>query len=324
METLYDLLGALPEDGADNLRAAFRSAVKGAHPDIAPGDPNADLKFRRIVRANEILSDEDQRAAYDHLLALADLERRERSKRVAFTTLHQFATGAMTFAVVSLMLTGGYVLFGYFNNTRGPSLAADMSAAEPAKVLLNAFAADLQERASETVGAAGGARKAENPKSETRIAETAKAEPPNVETPKPEIPKTEIPKAEIPKAEIPKAEIPKAIEIPKAMEEPAPPAAVAVADASGTLEVKSGPAVHDAAHDITLIDANAYRQQAAEAYRNGDLRVALSKLDLAISLDPQSSDAYVDRSIVLRRLGDTKNAFADIAKAKRIDEANRR
>ena len=121
METLYDLLGALPEDGADSLRAAFRSAVKGAHPDIAPGDPNADLKFRRIVRAHEILSDEDQRAAYDHLLVLADLGRRERSKRVAFTTLHQLATGAMTFAVVSLMLTGGYVLFAYFNSTPGPT-----------------------------------------------------------------------------------------------------------------------------------------------------------------------------------------------------------
>src|ERR1700756_1961820 len=60
METLYDLLGALPDDGADDLRAAFRSAVKRAHPDVNPGDPDAELKLRRILRANEILSDVEQ------------------------------------------------------------------------------------------------------------------------------------------------------------------------------------------------------------------------------------------------------------------------
>ena len=37
-------------------------AVKGAHPDLNPGDPNAGQKFREIVRANEILGDEEQRA----------------------------------------------------------------------------------------------------------------------------------------------------------------------------------------------------------------------------------------------------------------------
>jgi curved DNA-binding protein CbpA len=61
METLYDLLGALPNDDADDLRAAFRRAVKRAHPDVNPDDPDAGLKFRRIVRANEILGDAEQR-----------------------------------------------------------------------------------------------------------------------------------------------------------------------------------------------------------------------------------------------------------------------
>ena len=59
MDTLYDLLGALPRDDAEGLRAAFRRAVKGAHPDLRPGDPDAALKFRQIVRANEILIDPD-------------------------------------------------------------------------------------------------------------------------------------------------------------------------------------------------------------------------------------------------------------------------
>jgi curved DNA-binding protein CbpA len=62
MKTLYDLLGALADDGAEDLRTAFRRAVKGTHPDLNPDDPDAALKFRQIVRANEILSDEEQRA----------------------------------------------------------------------------------------------------------------------------------------------------------------------------------------------------------------------------------------------------------------------
>jgi len=63
MDTLYDLLGALPRDDAEGLRVAFRRAVKGAHPDLKPGDPDAALKFRQIVRANEILGDIEQPAA---------------------------------------------------------------------------------------------------------------------------------------------------------------------------------------------------------------------------------------------------------------------
>ena len=81
METLYDLLGALPKDDAEGLRTAFRQAVKGAHPDIHPGDPDAAMKFREIVRANEILGDVEQRAAYDHLLDLARLEQELALKR---------------------------------------------------------------------------------------------------------------------------------------------------------------------------------------------------------------------------------------------------
>src|ERR1700747_1824885 len=50
MDTLYDLLGALPRDDAEELRAAFRRAVKGVHPDLNPHDPDAGVKFRQIVR----------------------------------------------------------------------------------------------------------------------------------------------------------------------------------------------------------------------------------------------------------------------------------
>lgn len=112
METLYDLLGALPNDDADDLRRAFRTAVKGAHPDINPGDPKAALKFRKVVRANEILGDPDQRAAYDHLLELARIAQEQTSKTAVFArTLHRVASGVLAIAGFSAVAVGGYALF---------------------------------------------------------------------------------------------------------------------------------------------------------------------------------------------------------------------
>lgn len=110
METLYDLLGALPRDDAEGLRTAFRRAVKGTHPDVRPGDPDAALKFRQIVRANEILSDAEQRAVYDHLLHLARLEQELASGRVIAVRICKLAAGAMAVAGTSAAMVGGYLL----------------------------------------------------------------------------------------------------------------------------------------------------------------------------------------------------------------------
>src|SRR6516162_5075060 len=111
MVTLYDLLGALPRDDAEDLRAAFRRAVKGAHPDLNPGDPDAGLKFRQIVRAIDILGDADQRAAYDHLFDLADQEQVQLSRRATVNTIHQITSGAIAFTVALTAIAGGYLAF---------------------------------------------------------------------------------------------------------------------------------------------------------------------------------------------------------------------
>ncbi len=111
MDTLYDLLGALPHDDAEALRSAFRRAVKGAHPDLRPDDPDAALKFREIVRAHEILGDAEQRAAYDHLLGLAHQERDQSDKQAVFARVHRLASGVIAFAGISIATVGGYLLF---------------------------------------------------------------------------------------------------------------------------------------------------------------------------------------------------------------------
>lgn len=128
MNTLYDLLGALPHDDAEGLRNAFRTAVKGAHPDLRPDDPDAALKFREIVRAHEILGDPEQRAAYDHLLGLAHQEQISVSKQAVFVRVHRFASGVMAFAGISIATVGGYLLFMHMSAASiAPLEEADLS-----------------------------------------------------------------------------------------------------------------------------------------------------------------------------------------------------
>jgi curved DNA-binding protein CbpA len=136
MKTLYDFLGALPDDDAEGLRAAFRRAAKGAHPDLNSGDPDAALRFRQLVRANEILSDEAQRTAYDRLLALARLEQEAAPKRAAAAVIGRVANGAaysvIFLAAALLVSVAGYVLFGLANATvRVPAQMTEASGREP-------------------------------------------------------------------------------------------------------------------------------------------------------------------------------------------------
>lgn len=107
MKTLYDLLGALPDDDAESLRTAFRQAAKATHPDTNTDDPDAPLKFRQIVRANAILSDADQRATYDRLLALTLRQRNWKLKR----TIRKVASDAIKVACLSAVSIGGYLVF---------------------------------------------------------------------------------------------------------------------------------------------------------------------------------------------------------------------
>jgi tetratricopeptide (TPR) repeat protein len=133
MKTLYDLLGALPDDDADEIRSAFRKAVKSTHPDIKPGDPEAALKFRQIVRANEILGDSEQRAAYDHLLALACEEQRQEAKQATAARMHKVASSVMALAGTSAAAVGGYLLFMHMSAASVSALAPIMAATDGIK-----------------------------------------------------------------------------------------------------------------------------------------------------------------------------------------------
>jgi curved DNA-binding protein CbpA len=260
MKTLYDLLDALPDDDAEGVRAAFRKAAKANHPDNNLGDPDAALRFRRIVRANAILSDERQRAHYDRLLAVAIQQQRLKL--------------AIAFATFSVVLLAGYLLLGY--GSKASLVAArviEVSAREPAPVAV-AISAELSDTIART------------PPRDERADIAAPDKPENSEAVK---------------------------------------AAAAPSAGAPAQNTDSTPAIADvsAARDFGVKDASYYRERGILAYGSGDLYLALTDFDLAIDLNPHFSDAYIDRGIVFYRMGDFNRAFADIARAKRIDGLNR-
>jgi DnaJ-class molecular chaperone len=61
----YDVLGVPRDASQDDIRKAYRRLAKKYHPDLNPGDAEAESKFKDISAANGILGDEAQRARFD-------------------------------------------------------------------------------------------------------------------------------------------------------------------------------------------------------------------------------------------------------------------
>jgi tetratricopeptide (TPR) repeat protein len=165
MTTLYDLLGALPDDDADGLRAAFRKAAKANHPDVNPGNPEAAERFRRVVRANAILSDEQQRTAYDQLLEVARRQQSQEPKRSNVSgTIRRLAADVITSAAVSVVLIGGYVLLRPIDGLRSASAqVTEISWRAPAPAPSAAVTIDSHGRTDQLAAAGAGMKFDVNP-----------------------------------------------------------------------------------------------------------------------------------------------------------------
>jgi molecular chaperone DnaJ len=61
----YEVLGVDRSATDEELKKAFRKAAMKYHPDVNPGDAEAEKKFKEVNEAYEVLSDKEKRARYD-------------------------------------------------------------------------------------------------------------------------------------------------------------------------------------------------------------------------------------------------------------------
>ncbi|PRP81547.1 hypothetical protein PROFUN_10909 [Planoprotostelium fungivorum] len=61
----YDVLGITPDATAEDIKKGYYKAARSCHPDKHPDDPDAELKFKQLSEAYQVLSDPGLKEKYD-------------------------------------------------------------------------------------------------------------------------------------------------------------------------------------------------------------------------------------------------------------------
>ncbi len=131
-QTLYETLGVARDATPDAIRKAYRKLARKHHPDVNPGDAAAEARFKAIASANEVLSDEKRRKAYDEFGEASLAGTFDADKARAHTQWQQarqqrasqFDQGPVDFDFAD-MFGGGR------GRPRGPSRGQDLHASVP-------------------------------------------------------------------------------------------------------------------------------------------------------------------------------------------------
>ena len=64
-DDLYAVLGVSRSATAEEIKKAYRRLARQHHPDANPGDAEAEVRFKEVAQAYEVLSDPERRSRYD-------------------------------------------------------------------------------------------------------------------------------------------------------------------------------------------------------------------------------------------------------------------
>jgi DnaJ-class molecular chaperone len=100
----YTVLGVAKSAPADEIRKAYRKLAKEHHPDLNPGNRDAEERFKEAQAAFDIVGDADKRARFDN--GEIDAEGQERPEQQSY---RHYADAA---ANHTYQTAGGYADFG--------------------------------------------------------------------------------------------------------------------------------------------------------------------------------------------------------------------
>jgi DnaJ-class molecular chaperone len=113
----YDVLGVKKEATEDEIRRAYRALAKKHHPDLNPGNKQAEARFKEISAAYDILSDKEKRQRYDR--GEIDESGAERPRAYAYHDYAQGAPGAKYRSAEGMAPEDLDDLFSFFSRGQG-------------------------------------------------------------------------------------------------------------------------------------------------------------------------------------------------------------